>query len=99
VIVVERNAGPLPAVQSGSMRDALAHAWVEAHGNDSDNTAERYRRDIATFFGWADEPGYDVFAMIPWHVEQHRRWLQTAEHHGRYMNTRKLSTQTIAGKL
>lgn len=52
-----------------------------------------------SFFRWADEHGYDVFQMLPWHIEQYRRYLQTAEHVGRYTHQRRLSESTIAGKI
>ncbi len=100
---VEVYAAPMSggavATRTVDVRDALALGWVQAHENRSVHTADRYRRDIATFFGWADAQGFDVFSMLPWHIEQYHRWLQNAEHVGRYRGTRKLSPQTRSGKL
>jgi integrase/recombinase XerD len=56
-------------------------------------------RAPGSFFGWADDNGYDVAAVLPWHVEQYIRYLSTAEHLGRYTRTRRLSKSTIAGKV
>lgn len=56
-------------------------------------------RAPGSFFGWADANGYDVFTMLPWHVEQYIRYLTTAEHLGRYTRTQRLSKSTIAGKV
>lgn len=56
-------------------------------------------RAPGSFFGWADQNGYDVAAMLPWHIEQYIRYLTTAEHLGRYTRTQRLSKSTIAGKV
>jgi len=93
------SVGDHDLVQALPIREAHALAWLQAHENDSPHTAARYRRDIAVFFQWADDNGYDIFKMIPWHIDQYRRWLQTAEHVGRYRRKLKLSRQTIAGRI
>jgi site-specific recombinase XerD len=49
-------------------RDEIAARWLREKGARSQHTADRYGRDIATFFRWADERGHDVFAMLPWHL-------------------------------
>ncbi|MCW2901714.1 MAG: integrase family protein [Streptosporangiaceae bacterium] len=74
-------------------RDVPGWSWRDG---TADFTAERAP---GSFFRWADENGYDVFVMLPWHVEQYRRHLQTAEHVGRYKASRRLSDSTIAGKI
>lgn len=56
-------------------------------------------RAAGSFFAWADSRGFDVFAMLPWHVEQYVRHLKTGEHVGRYKGMRKLADSTIAGKV
>lgn len=52
-------------------RDEIAERWLREKGARSQHTAARYRRDITTFFRWADEHGHDVFAMLPWHLGQY----------------------------
>ena len=56
-------------------------------------------RAAGSFFGWSDDKGYDVFSMLPWHIEQYIRWLQTADHLGRYTRRQRLSKSTVAGKV
>lgn len=53
---------------SRDQRDEIAERWLREKGTASVHTADRYRRDITSFFRWADEHGHDVFAMLPWHV-------------------------------
>jgi site-specific recombinase XerD len=53
---------------SRDQRDEIAERWLREKGTGSAHTADRYRRDIGSFFRWADEHGHDVFAMLPWHV-------------------------------
>lgn len=98
-IAIAPRAGSELVTPASTLRDQLAAAWIMEVGNGSENTAAAYRGDITTFFGWADEAGLDVLALLPVHVAGYRRWLQTAEHAGRYRGSRKLSPATVARKL
>jgi integrase/recombinase XerD len=80
-------------------RDNLARGWWESYEDDAPNTAERYRRDIALFFTWADTNGHDVFNMIPWHIQRYRAWLALPDRVTRYTRKTKLSDSTIAGRI
>lgn len=80
-------------------RNEIAAKWVDEHAVSSTHTADRYRRDIATFFAWADSHGYDVFAMLPWHIGEYTGWLATSDHAGRYRGSTKLSPATRASRL
>lgn len=80
-------------------RDEIAAKWVAEHGASSAHTANRYRRDITVFFGWADTNGYDVFNMLPWHIGEYAAWLKNHDHGGRYKGSTTLSAQTRAGRL
>jgi integrase/recombinase XerD len=67
----------VPAVGvSIEQRDEIAAKWLREKGARSRHTASRYRRDIAVFFDWADSSGFDVFAMLPWHVGEYAAWLK-----------------------
>lgn len=74
-------------------RDVPGWSWKEGQPLPADERAP------GSFFAWADTNGYDVFTMLPWHVEQFIRYLTTAEHLGRYTRTRRLSKSTISGKV
>lgn len=74
-------------------RDVPGWTWKDGVVVPADDRA------AGSFFGWADANGYDVFAMLPWHVEQYIRYLSTAEHLGRYTRSRRLSKSTISGKV
>lgn len=87
------------SLRARSTRDALALGWWEQYEDDSPNTARRYERDIKQFFAWADASGYDVFTMIPWHIQQYRRWLGEPDRVERYRKKTQLSDSTIAGRL
>lgn len=93
------TVGELETLRARSARDRLAQAWWESFEDDSPNTAKRYRHDITSFFGWADANGYDVFAMIPWHVQEYRRWLAEPDRVQRYKRKTRLSDSTIAGRI
>lgn len=56
-------------------------------------------RAPGSFFRWADDHGYDVFNMLPWHIDQYVRYLKTPGHAGRYTRSQKLSNATVAGKV
>lgn len=74
-------------------RDVPGWSWRDGQPVPAD------ARMPGSFFGWADDRGFDVFVMLPWHVEQYIRYLRTAEHLGRYTRSRRLSDSTIAGKV
>lgn len=97
---VGRTTGAeLADIRSRSVRDELARGWWESYEDDAPNTAARYRRDITQFFEWADAQGFDVFAMIPWHIQKYRAWLGEPDRVTRYKTKTKLSDSTIAGRL
>lgn len=91
--------GQVEHLRARQLRDELARGWWESFEDDSPNTAERYRRDITQFFAWADANGYDVFQMIPWHIQQFRAWLGQPDRVQRYTRKTKLSDATIAGRV
>lgn len=90
---VESHENDSPHTAERYARDVPGWGWK---GGRVDLAADRAP---GSFFRWADEAGYDVFTMLPWHIEQYRRHLQTAEHVGRYTGSRKLSDSTVAGKI
>lgn len=93
-------SAPLPVTRTSTeQRDAIAEKWVAQHGVSSVHTASRYRRDITVFFGWLDSHGYDVFALLPWHLGEYAGWLKDGEHTGRYRGSTKLSPATRSGRL
>lgn len=92
-------AGELVDLRARTVRDELARAWWESYEDDSPHTAARYRRDITSFFAWADGAGYDVFQMIPWHVQKFRAHLAEPDRVERYRKKTKLADSTIAGRI
>lgn len=84
---------------SSGQRDEIAEKWIREHGASSQHTAARYRRDITVFFDWADAQGYDVFAMLPWHIGEYATWLAEGDHAGRYRGSTRLSPQTRSGRI
>lgn len=99
VLAPRPSTADLVDLRSRSVRDALAQGWWEQYEEDAPNTAERYRRDIGQFFEWADANGYDVFQMIPWHIQRFRAWLGEPDRVTRYHKKTKLSDSTIAGRI
>lgn len=101
--IVAASAGPLPARQgsvSRAARDEIAEKWLRSYRRRSEHTVSRYRRDITVFFEWTDREGYDVFAMLPWHVGEYADWLATGDHSGgRYRGSTRLSPQTQSGRI
>lgn len=56
---------------SPQARAEAAEKWLREKGARSAHTAARYRRDISVFFEWADAKGYDVGALLPWHIGEY----------------------------
>lgn len=92
---------PLPraevAERQPAVRDRTAGAWLLS--KHSANTQDAYRRDIGTFFGWADTYRVDVLTAMQMHLDGYRRWLETADHSTRYHGRRSYSPSTVARKL
>lgn len=95
----DHGNGELATLRARTARGNLARGWWEQYEDDSPHTTDRYRRDITTFFAWADTNGFDVFQMIPWHVQQYRAWLAEPDRVSRYKRKTKLSDSTIAGRI
>lgn len=63
-----------PVTTSGvtrEQRDEIIGKFLREKGTRSTHTAARYRRDLACFTDWADSRGYDVFALLPWHLGEY----------------------------
>lgn len=92
---------PLPraelAERQPAIRDRVAGMWLLS--KHSTNTQDAYRRDVMTFFQWADTYGVDVLFAQQVHLDGYRRWLETADHSGRYHGRRSYSPSTVARKL
>lgn len=73
-------------------RDDIAERWLNEKGTASVHTEARYRRDISVFFAWADERGYDVFALLPMHIGEYAADLKRG-----YVGELKASTR--AGRI
>lgn len=98
VVLAPRRA-ELASLPDRAVRDELARAWWESYEDDSPHTANRYERDIASFFAWSDTHGHDVFQMIPWHIQRYRKWLAEPDRVARYKRKTKLSDSTVAGRI
>lgn len=75
-LVLAHGGDLTPSGVPRARRDEIAEQWLRERGASSVHTAARYRRDITVFFGWADERGFDVFAMLPWHIGEYAAWLK-----------------------
>ncbi|MCF7548890.1 site-specific integrase [Pseudonocardia sp. WMMC193] len=96
-IVFPTPEGQVPAVRGSQIRTQLATMWLLAQR--SVNTEAAYRRDITTYFDWADQFGVEVLAALQVHVDAYRRWLESPDHVGRYRSRQSYSPSTIARKL
>lgn len=97
-LVLAPRSDHSPAVRGASIRDQLAGMWLLAQR--SPNTEAAYRRDIQTFFEWADLYGVEVLTAIQVHIDAYRRWLGEPDRaHRRYRGSRTLTDSTIARKL
>lgn len=95
-VVQRQRAGQL-AERQAAIRDRVAAKWLLS--KHSTNTQDAYRRDIRTFFAWADEYGVDVLLAAQEHLDGYRRWLETTDQVGRYRGRQKLQPATVARKL
>lgn len=90
---IESHDNDSPHTAERYARDVPGWRWADGRVIPTDAPAP------GAFFPWLDANGYDAFRLLPWHIEQYRRYLQTAEHVGRYVHQRRLSDSTIAGKI
>lgn len=79
------------APEATSARDRLTAGWLLAQGRA--NTEAAYRRDIITFFTWADEFDVDALTARRVHLDGYRRHLESGA------AGRTFTASTVARKL